>query len=163
MRTPVFVILGSPNSPEGELSDISKSRLDYCVNHHGKETLILCSGGWGEHFNTSTWSHADLAKQYLKERGLLEKNFLDFALSKNTVDDAVKIKPIVSKLENAVLTIITSDYHLDRVKLIFNEILEKHTMEFIGVQSNLKTKQYNTLVVHEKKAIQAIIKNRLHY
>lgn len=163
MRASIFIILGSPNSSTGKLSDISKSRLDYCLNHHKKDTLVLCTGGWGKHFNTSSSSHAALAKQYLIEKGLLGMNFLDFALSQNTVDDAVKIKPIVSLLDNPFLTIITSDYHLDRVKLIFNQILKKYDMEFIGVESNLETKTYNALMLHEEKAIQSILKNGLYY
>lgn len=119
MKKEVLIILGSPNSPSGKLSDISLSRLNYCVNHYQTGNLILCTGGWGAHFNTSEHAHASLAKQYLIENGILEAVFLDFALSGNTVEDAVKAKEILSKLDNIKLTIITSDYHVNRVKLIF--------------------------------------------
>lgn len=163
MRKEVLIILGSPNSPSGKLSDISISRLNYCANLYQKDNFILCTGGWGEHFNVSTNSHASLAKQYLIEKGLLEEDFLDFALSENTVDDAVKIKPIISELEKIKLKIITSDYHLKRVKIIFNEILENYMMDFIGVESNLEPEEYNALVQHEKNAINAIEQNGLYY
>ena len=159
----ILVVLGSPNSPSGELSEISISRLNYCFKYFEKGDLVLCTGGWGDHFNTSNESHASYAKQYLIEKGLLEDCFLDFALSSNTVDDAVKIKPIISKLESINLTIITSDYHLSRVKIIFEEILETFNMQFIGVENNLSEGEYNTLVIHEEKAINAIIKNGLYY
>ena len=163
MKKEVLIILGSPNSPSGKLSDISISRLNDCVNRYQKGNLILCTGGWGEHFNISKNSHATFAKQYLIEKGILEEDFLDFALSGNTVDDAVKIKPIISTLEKSKLTIITSDYHLNRVKIIFNKILENYTMDFIGVESNLGQKEYNTLMQHEKNAINSIIQNGLYY
>ena len=163
MKKEVLIILGSPNSPSGKLSDISISRLNDCVNRYQKGNLILCTGGWGEHFNISKNSHATFAKQYLIEKGILEEDFLDFALSGNTVDDAVKIKPIISTLEKSKLTIITSDYHLNRVKIIFNKILENYTMDFIGVESNLGQEEYNTLMQHEKNAINSIIQNGLYY
>jgi uncharacterized SAM-binding protein YcdF (DUF218 family) len=163
MQKEVFIVLGSPNSISGELSEISKSRLDYCIRQYEKGKLVLCTGGWGKHFNISTNAHATYAKQYLIENGLDEKDFLDFALSKNTVDDAVKIKSIVSKLKNINLTIITSDYHLTRVELIFNEILEKYHMKFIGVESKLNKEAYDALVLHEKNATASIMQNGLYY
>jgi len=163
MKKEVLIILGSPNSPSGELSDISISRLNDCVNRYQKGDFILCTGGWGAHFNISKSSHAALAKQYLIEKGILEEDFLEFALSGNTVDDAVKIKPIISKLEKSKLTIITSDYHLNRVKIIFNKILEHYTMDFIGVESSLDQEEYNALMQHEKNAINAIEQNGLYY
>lgn len=163
MKKHVLIILGSPNSSSGKLSDISTSRLNYCTNIYQKGNLILCTGGWGEHFNTSISSHASFAKQYLIEKGLLEDDFLDFALSGNTVDDAVKIKPIISELENIKLTVITSDYHLNRVKLIFNEILESYTIAFVGVKSNMAQEEFEALVQHENKAINSILLNGLYY
>lgn len=163
MKKEILIVLGSPNSPSGKLSDISKSRLNYCTNLYQKGNLILCTGGWGDHFNNSSNSHASFAKQYLMEKGLLESVFLDFALSSNTVDDAVKIRPIISKLEKIKLTIITSDYHLDRVKLIFNEILEDYSMDFVGVESGLSQEEYNALALHEKNAIKSILQNGLYY
>jgi len=163
MKKEVLIILGSPNSPSGALSEISISRLNDCVNRYQKGNFILCTGGWGVHFNISKSSHAALAKKYLIEKGILKEDFLDFALSGNTVDDAVKIKPIISKLEKTKLTIITSDYHLNRVKIIFNKILENYTMDFIGVESNLDQEAYNALMQHEKNAINAIEQNGLYF
>ncbi|MBJ7880030.1 YdcF family protein [Gelidibacter salicanalis] len=163
MNKEILIILGSPNASSGQLSAISINRLNYCVEHYQKGNRVLCTGGWGVHFNTSTASHASLAKQYLIEKGVLEDDFLDFALSANTVEDAVKIKPIITKFENSNLTIITSDYHLKRVKLIFNTILKAYALNFVGVKSNLEQDAYNALVQHEKHAIDAIIQNGLYF
>ncbi len=71
MKKEVLIVLGSPNSPSGKLSDISLSRLNYCVNHYQPGNLILCTGGWGAHFNTSEHAHASLARQYLIENDRL--------------------------------------------------------------------------------------------
>ena len=163
MNNDVLIVLGSLNTPSGKLSDIALSRLNHCNDIYEEGNLVLCTGGWGEHFNTSSIAHASYAKAYLVEKGLSEKVFLEFALSENTVDDAIKIKAIISKLENINLTVITSDYHLDRVKLIFEKILENHSMKFFGVECDLAKDQYDSLVQHEKKAIQAIMDNGLYF
>lgn len=163
MKREILIVLGSPNSQLGELSTISKSRLDYCKTIFKKGNLVICTGGWGAHFNTAIKPHATYAKEYLFKKGLLENDFLEIAKSSNTVDDAVKIKPIISKLKNIKLTIITSDYHLNRVKLIFNQILEDYKMQFIGVDSELEKSIYDSLIEHEKKSIQAIRINGLYY
>jgi len=163
MKKEILVVLGSPNSPSGELSAISKSRLDYCANLYSTGKLILCTGGWGEHFNTSREAHAFYAKRYLIEKGVPERDFLDFALSENTVDDAVKIKKIITKSENARLSIISSEYHLERVQLIFREILKGFDFRCIGVPDTLEKDQLQHLAAHEKAAIKLILKNGLYY
>lgn len=163
MSQAIFIILGAPNAPNGTLSAISKSRLDYCINHFKKGHLVICTGGWGPHFNTSKNPHAKYAKEYLIENEISEHDFLEFALSSNTVDDAVKLKPILSKFKHPKLTVITSDYHLKRVKLIFSEILEKYKITYVGVESNFNRDDLNALVKHEKNAIEAIVKNGLYY
>lgn len=160
----VLIVLGSPNSATGELSSISKSRLDCCLGLFEKKSLVLCTGGWGPHFNTAEQPHAHYAKVYLMQRGLLESAFLEFALSENTVDDAVKAKTILSKLNDDLLfTIITSDYHLERVRLIFTEILNGYSMKFAGAPNNLNKEEYARLLTHEKKAIASILQNGLYY
>ncbi|MEE9406827.1 MAG: YdcF family protein [Polaribacter sp.] len=163
MSKEILIVLGSPNSATGELGVIAKERLNFCLTIYKKEMLILCTGSWGAHFNTSSRPHAFYTKNYLIEKGIPEDRFLELALSKNTVDDAVKIKNIVSTFENIHLTIISSDYHLVRVKLIFKEILKNYKMKFIGVKTNFKTEEYNALVKHEKEAAESIIKNGLYY
>ncbi len=163
MNKLVLVVLGSPNSPSGVLSDLSLSRLDYSLTQYRNGVKILCTGGWGQHFNVSTNSHASYAKKYLINKGVQEKDLLESALSKNTVDDAVKIKPIVSIFSNVKLTVITSDYHLERVTLIFKEILKNYKITFVGVESNLDKKKLDSLLMHEKEAIKSILKNGLYY
>tara|TARA_R110000868_G_scaffold328512_1_gene589329 strand:+ start:1322 stop:1549 length:228 start_codon:yes stop_codon:yes gene_type:complete len=75
MKKEVLVVLGSPNSPTGALSDISKSRLNFCLENYSEDQKVLCTGGWGDYFNTSNKPHADYAKAYLIKKGVLEKIF----------------------------------------------------------------------------------------
>jgi uncharacterized SAM-binding protein YcdF (DUF218 family) len=160
--TEVLLIPGSPNSPEGVLSDIAKSRLDRGAVIYSEGKLILCTGGWGNHFNTSAKAHAVYAKEYLLAKGIPESAFLEFALSGNTVEDATKSKVILTKLDNPIITVITSDFHLERVQLIFNEVLKGFSFQCIGVNSSfLDSEQRARLMLHERSAIERIIKNGL--
>ena len=159
----MLVVLGAPNASSGKLSKISKSRLDCCANLYESGMYVLCTGGWGKHFNISKEPHAVYAKQYLLKKGISESDFLKFALSGNTVEDAVMIKPIISKLENPKLAIITSDYHLERVRLIFDEILIDHKLEYIGTPTMLSKTKLEKLINHEQSAISQIKENGLYY
>lgn len=160
----VLVVLGSPNSPEGQLSEIAKSRLNYVADLYDDNKQILCTGGWGAHFNVAPKAHAQYAKEYLLEKGIPEQGFLDIALSSNTVEDAVKSRAILSRLNPTRITIITSDFHLDRVKIIFNEVLKEFEIHFIGVKSDfLNSEELTLLTKHEQAAIQSITRNGLYY
>lgn len=163
MEQEILVVLGAPNSPTGALSTISKCRLDCCKKLFFPGRKVICTGGWGDHFNISSNPHAHYAKAYLIEQGLTEKDFLVNALSKNTVDDAVKVKAIVSGMKDLKLIVITSDYHLERVQLIFHEILDNFELEFIGVECHLDKDTHRILIEHEQEAIKAILANGLYY
>jgi uncharacterized SAM-binding protein YcdF (DUF218 family) len=159
----VLIVLGAPNSDSGVLSPMAISRLNLCKKHYTLGKLILCTGGWGPHFNKTPNSHASYARNYLIKNGVSKFDFLQDALSSNTVDDAMKIKSILAPLKNIKLSIITSDYHRPRVEIIFNEILAGYSMEFFEVISDLDKKKYDQLVQHETQAINAIKKNGLYY
>ena len=159
----ILVVLGSPNSLSGELGVLSKERLDFCLKKYKNDTMILCTGGWGDHFNIAKEPHAFFTRNYLIEKGIPETQFLENALSGNTVEDAVKVKEIIASLENIQLSIITSEYHLERVKLIFKEIFEGYRIQFFGVKTNLEKEKLEELIRHEKKAIEGILKNGLYY
>jgi len=163
MKKEILVVLGSPNSADGTLSALSISRLNYCKTRYIEGNLIICTGGLGENFNTSEHAHAYYLKKYLLNEGLSKNIFLPLALSKNTVDDAVKIKAIVSSLKDFKLTILTSDFHLERVQLIFREILATYSIEFVGIDSALDKYEFDLLVQHEKQAIKSIQEKGLYY
>lgn len=157
--TEVLVVLGSPNSPEGNLLQIALDRLNYCLKiFDQKKNSVLCTGGFGKHFNTTETPHAAYAVKYLIEHGMLESCFLEITLSSNTVDDAVKTKEILSNHDLSV-KIITSDYHLERARFIFEQILTESTKTYVGVSHDLPEDVRKQLVAHEEKAIEGLIRN----
>lgn len=159
----ILIVLGSPNSSKGELLDIAIDRLNYCLNMFDKrKNLILCTGGFGKHFNTTETPHAKYAINYLMKCGIDERYFLEMAISSNTVDDAVKTKEILSNY-NFPLKIITSDYHLERAQIIFEQILVGIEKKYFGVSHTLPESIKHQFVEHERKAISGLIKNGIYF
>jgi uncharacterized SAM-binding protein YcdF (DUF218 family) len=153
----ILLVLGAPNSPEGLLSPMAISRLDTCFSIWQREkSNILLTGGFGSHFNTSGKPHAWYARQYLIGRGVPAHQILYSVESSNTVEDAVLSKPLIMNLQPSLVTIITSDYHLQRAGFIFCDIYENITpLRFIAAPSyNLSLEELRALMQHEAAALE---------
>jgi vancomycin permeability regulator SanA len=160
----VIVVLGSPNFPDGTLGPIAKDRLHGCLSvFDPKKHKIICTGGFGSHFNTSPIAHANYLQRFLIENGVPSTAFLSLALSSNTVEDATFSKSILSKLNYKNLLIITSNYHLDRVKFIFSEVLSGFDLNYIGVNHHSIDDILKPLIQHEKQALDELHVNGLYY
>ena len=160
----VIIILGSPNSAKGRLSKIAIGRAKKCLEiFNPEDDLILCTGGFGLHFNTSEKPHADYLKRYLINNGILENYILPFANSSNTVEDATKIKEILLKYQAKKAIIITTIYHLKRVQLIFDEILVGIEKTYFGVPNNMSQKSVLKFEKHEINAVEGILRDGLYY
>jgi uncharacterized SAM-binding protein YcdF (DUF218 family) len=93
----IIVVLGSPNSDTGLLSEIALNRLNCAISFYfnNPDYKILCTGGFGTHFNTTQVPHARYAIQYLIENHIDEADITQFALSSNTIEDAILAKSII--------------------------------------------------------------------
>jgi vancomycin permeability regulator SanA len=157
----MLIILGSPNDAEGNLLPMAKGRLDKGIEifrEQIEECNILLTGGFGAHFNTTTYPHAYYAKQYLLSKGIAEEVFTELALSCDTVDDAKKCVPIIEKYNPKKMVVVSSDFHINRVKFIFKTIfpnrdLEFQASEYIAFCTNEKI---NKLEEHETKELESL-------
>lgn len=160
----VIVVLGSPNFPDGTLGPIALDRLQGCLSiFNSQKHKILCTGGFGAHFNTSPVAHANYLKEFLIQKGVPSTAFLPLALSSNTVDDAVMSKSILKETKFKDLIIITSEYHVARVKFIFTEILKDFNLNFKAVTHHSIDDVLEPLIQHEKVAMDKLISNGLYY
>ena len=117
----MIVILGSPNSADGELYSIAKARCELALGEYAKrpDWKILLTGGYGPHFNTTGQPHAAYLKDYLVKRGVPGQAIVEFAESVNTLEDASLSKPIILKYRASEILVVTSDYHIDRARYVF--------------------------------------------
>jgi uncharacterized SAM-binding protein YcdF (DUF218 family) len=160
----IIIVLGSPNSKNGRLGKLAIGRANKCLEiFEPSNDKILCTGGFGTHFNTSPKAHAEYLMRYLVRKGVPKNNFLPIALSANTVEDATKSKKILEGTSCKNLTIITTAYHFPRVKLIFDEILAEYIKTYLPVANNIAEKALKKYIAHEAKAIDGILRDGLYY
>lgn len=157
----IILTLGAPNDEKGNLSRIATDRLECAYNLyiHNDNTRFLCTGGFGEHFNTTDQPHAYYSQQFLLRKGVKEDDFLEFAISSNTVDDFRKAKLIIEKEKPDLLMLVTSDFHMQRAKILHDIIIKYPHVAFIPAKSSLTEKELATYILHEQKAINELRKN----
>jgi len=129
----MIVVLGSPNSEEGELYSVAKERCELALEEYARrpQWRLLLTGGYGAHFNTTDRPHAAYVKEYLVKRGVPGQAIVEFAESSNTLQDASLAKPIVLKYGAPEIVVVTSDYHLDRARFVFER-------EFAGTEVRIQ-------------------------
>lgn len=151
----VMVILGAPNDNRGKLSAIAKSRCDKAYSEFLKVPTmkVLCTGGFGDHFNTSSTAHGELTKQYLLEQGIPKSAFLETVLSRFTFEDAILAKPILAKIKINHLHLVTSEFHLARVHYVFKHVFPDLRLTTSAAVTPLPSEQLKQLIAHEEKAM----------
>lgn len=117
----IIIILGSPNSNDGDLYYVARQRCEQGIQEHLNHPSwkIVLTGGFGEHFNTTKQAHSVYLRKYLMERGIAPELILDSVLSSNTLEDASLSKPIIVKHHVEEILVVTSDFHYDRARYIF--------------------------------------------
>jgi uncharacterized SAM-binding protein YcdF (DUF218 family) len=159
----IIVVLGSPNSEAGELSSIAKERCELALSEYAKRPhwKFLLTGGYGAHFNTTEQPHAAYVKRHLVSRGVPAQEILDFVESTNTLQDASLSKPIVLKYGIPEIVVITSDYHIDRARYVFQREFAGTgvRLEFLASQTDEKACEFN-LAAQKKHEQQALAKLR---
>lgn len=150
-----IVLLGSPNDDMGQLSLIAKSRCDKVLELIQRDTSchILCTGGFGEHFNTTNKPHAYYCQQYLQKKGVEKSVFYEPALSRYTLEDALLAKPILEHHETQHIILVTSDFHLDRASLVFSHVIPNMSLSLQAATSPMSKNERQALLSHEQTAL----------
>ncbi len=157
----MIIILGSPNNDRGELHRIAKERCEKAIKIFKQDNrqMFILTGGFGDHFNRTDKPHALYLKNYLLARGVPAKNILALVKSSNTIEDAILTKKEIDRHHIKKATIVTSDYHLPRVKYIFNRIFT-HDIELTFSYSKTDVDECDlnleALKDHEKKTLSTL-------
>ncbi|TLX51046.1 YdcF family protein [Pseudoalteromonas ruthenica] len=154
----VVVVLGAPNDRFGQLSDIARARGEYAAKLYHRlssqgQTHVLCTGGFGEHFNQSPWPHSALQQQHLITQGVERKALLAPTMSRFTFEDALLSQPVLASHAKARLHIVTSGFHLARVASIFDALYSQYRRTYHGCKTPVSASQYQALLVHERKVM----------
>jgi uncharacterized SAM-binding protein YcdF (DUF218 family) len=154
----LVLILGEANDDGGNLSEISISRLEKgieaCKSNPGYK--ILCTGGFGEHFNRTDLPQAAYAVRYLQEHGIPLEDIVEIAESRDTKEDATKARKIVDNYKITNLIVVSSDYHMGRVRRIFEHVFAGYKIQFLESKTAVPKKERDKLIAHEKSAMKRL-------
>lgn len=117
----VILVLGSPNDAQGHLYSIALERCRRALRLHRDNPTwpLLLTGGFGAHFNTTDKPHAYYLRCWLETSAVPPTAFLPFAESRNTLEDASLAKPILLATGARCALVVTSDFHADRARFVF--------------------------------------------
>lgn len=158
-----ILLLGASNDANGKLSQMAINRLEcaYSVYTNNSNVKFLCTGGFGEHFNTTTTLHAEYLQQWLLFKGVRSEEFLPHITSSNTYEDIQGLSDVINCISNNLLIIVTSDFHVERVKMLYGMLIYHENVIFIPAASKLTDSELLTRIAHEEKAIQ-LLKSKVY-
>lgn len=158
----LVVILGSPNDVHGNLSEMGRGRVALGHSRYlelcDQSFKILLTGGFGEHFNVTDKPNAHYAREILLACGVPREDIVEFAESRNTVDDALQARPIVDHYGVNRLVVVSSDFHMERVKFVFSKVFPDKQLEFSGA-TFLETRspeEQKRLLDHESRELTSL-------
>lgn len=157
-----ILLLGASNDVNGELSQMAIDRLEcaYSIYANNSDIRFLCTGGFGEHFNTTQTSHAEYLRQWLLVKGIKCDEVLPHIISSNTYEDIHKLKEVINSISIGLLIIVTSDFHVERVRALCEMFICYKNVIFIPALSKFSDNELHTRMKHEEKAIQ-LLKNQV--
>lgn len=131
-------LLGGSNDSSGNLSRYMIKRLQKFEEVYSKyqDSKILISGG----YRFSKISHCSIIKKILISKYsdiVIEKEFIE---NNNTIDEVINIEKYLKNINyNGCIKIITSNWHMNRVKYLFNKVFEFYDdliIEYIETNEN---------------------------
>ncbi|HVU26344.1 MAG TPA: YdcF family protein [Verrucomicrobiae bacterium] len=155
MNETAIIVLGAPNDERGVLSSIAIERCQQAVQEYRKhpESKIIPTGGWGEHFNTTSQPHGHYLAAYLQAQQIPAGAFVECAESSNTIEDAKLCRPIVERHGFRKLIVVTSDFHRARAQFLFTREFPDILIEFSVSKTNLPELELKKRVLHEQAAL----------
>ncbi|MDK1287635.1 YdcF family protein [Pseudoalteromonas umbrosa] len=151
----VIIVLGHKNDNQGNLSPLSIARCELALDifKQQQNARLICTGGYGDNFNQTAIAHSNINKQYLISKGIQAEHFLPSALSRFTIEDATLSYPVLKQLNSPQVDIISSDFHIPRVQLIFDKVMPSISKNYLSAPSPISVQELSKLKKHEVFAI----------
>ncbi|PJA53864.1 hypothetical protein CO166_00350 [Candidatus Roizmanbacteria bacterium CG_4_9_14_3_um_filter_36_11] len=159
-----IVILGGGIDLNGNLPNHVYQRLDKAVQLYfdgiQKENIFIITSGkysflYDQLKRYPPITEAEKMAQYLLIKGIPKDKLLLEKKSKDSIGNAYYLKKdffIPLKVDKAI--IITSHFHLERIKYIFNKVFGKnYQFEFIGLQEKLAPDEESKVVNRQNEVL----------
>jgi len=153
-KADVAIILGSGVDQAGNLTVSSKERLQEFLKYRKRfiMTPILLSGRWSGLIKIRPkLTGAKAMQKYLTQHGIAFKYIYLEDMSLDTIGNALFCKQIIKKHKQwQHLLIITSDWHIKRVKWIFQKVFNRqYKLAFLPALSKLGS-TYRQRLMYER-------------
>jgi len=157
----VVIILGAANDADGALTSSALARLDRGIREYVRRpgSLIMPTGGYGDHFNTTAKPHAAYAREYLLARGIPPDRILPCVESSNTVEDAFLSAKALAGEAAGEIVIVTSDYHVPRAEFLFGIAFAGKALTVCAAEDRLDPSERRIREEHERRALEALRAN----
>ncbi len=123
-----IIVLGGGRDTEGNLTNLSKRRLDAgCAAYHeGLSRKIFALGGLMSTYNPNAIQFAktgaDLRSEYMIEKSVAPEDIIKVVGGRDTIGESFVSRDAAEKLGLKKLLLVTSDKHMERALYIFKRI-----------------------------------------
>ena len=151
----VLAVLSHHMSSKGVLGDESIARANLAIQTFKENNYnFLITSGWAYSSGCSI-PISDVVAEYVSNISDIDTSkIISDSNSRDTVGDAYFIRRHLEAKKFSEITVITSDYHIKRTEIIFNQILcNASKIEVIGV--NTPHKMDANILRHEEASIGA--------
>ena len=161
MKVDTIIILGGGINQDGTLWQNTINRLEKGIElfKKGVSANIIVSGKYYfmEDYVPIT-TEAKAMYEYLKKRGIPEKNIILEEESKDTLGNAFFTKINILEPRNwRNVIVVTSEFHIPRTKCIFKKTLgEKYKINFVEASSGFSKNKLKKLMIREQKVLNLI-------
>ncbi|QSB02066.1 YdcF family protein [Methylomonas sp. EFPC1] len=157
-KSEIIMVLGSTINSEGKLSEIAVGRLEKCIEvvKNKDDYLIVLTGGFGSHFNTTNRMYSLYAYEYLINNGIDTDRISALIPSVDTVEDATLSYRVIKHLNPLKVVIITSEFHQERVKYIFGKVYKDFKLEYVSSAYMADNETMRQLALTEERELKQL-------
>ena len=152
-----YVILGYRLNKNNKIHPILKKRLDFFIKKYKKGDKVILSGG---NPRKNTHSEAFIMSKYIKKHLDIKKNHILLEnRSLNTQENVLFILKILDKYNINNVWLITSSWHLKRVKTLFKKMSErKINISYLGSRKLIPKNKTETKLIQKEKLFNQLLK-----
>ncbi len=152
-----LVVLSHLMSKDCMLGVESVARCELAIKKFNTEDYnFIITIGWDYRADCTT-SISDVVKKFILENShISESSILSLASSRDTVGDAYYCLKYLFNTPVDELHVVTSDYHVNRVELIFNKIFNQRLIiKVFGAKTAANND--SSVLMHERQSIDAFL------
>ena len=152
-----YVILGFRLNKNNKIHPILKKRLDFFIKKYKKGDKVILSGG---NPKKNTHTEAFIMSKYIKKHLDIKKNHILLEnRSLNTQENVFFILKKLDKYNINTISLITSSWHLKRVKTLFKKLSErKINISYLGSRKLIPKNKTEINLIQKEKLFNQLLK-----